>query len=296
VEGADQYHLQVSRRADFKHPYRPSFDVIIPTTQWAVPYAGIFSPETSYYWRLRCCDHWGVWGPWSKPWTFTWRGPRVPVNLRFETKGPTITLRWEQNPRGERPAVYEVFGSDEKGFSVHKEAHDVVGFGRVSENFLGQTTDTSMVVVSPSATGPAANKVFYRVVAIDAHGTRSGCSDYAELPHPFIYTQPKTQATVGQRYEYQAISLRSLGDYQGRQDPAVTHKQYAYRFWDIEENVFQLVEAPSWLAVDKKTGLISGTPSADDAGTSTVKMKAANQFGTDATQEYRLTVHGGIAN
>ena len=290
VNGADRYHLQVSRRADFRYPYRTSFDVIIPTTQWIVPYTGIFSPESTYYWRLRCRDQWGVWGDWSKPWTFTWQGPRVPVNLRFEQQGQAITLDWEPNPRGERPVKYEVYGSDEKGFSIHKGEHDVPGRGRVPGNLLGETTGTSMVVVSPTATAANANRVFYRVVAIDAAGTESGCSDYVELPHPLIYTAPVTTASVGRPYRYQAKSLCSLGDYQGKQDPTADHKKYAYRFWDVEECHFQLLEGPAWLTLDKKTGTLAGTPGSSDAGTATVRLEAANQFGGRAEQQFELNV------
>jgi len=290
VEGADRYHLQVSRRADFQYPYRTSLDVIIPTAEWTVPFTGIFSPDTTYYWRLRCRDHWGVWGDWSRPWTFTWQGPRVPVNLRFEQQRETLTLHWEPNPRGERPVRYEVYGSDEKGFSIHKDEHDVPGRGKVPGNFLAETTATSMVVVSPAATAANANKAFYRVVAIDAGGTQSGCSDYAELPHPLVYTKPVTSAKVGREYRYEIKSLRSLGDYQCKQDPAVEHKEYAYRFWDIEENAFKLLDGPPWLILDAESGVLSGTPTATDIGTAPVQVEVINQFGARAGQEFELTV------
>ncbi|NQT16764.1 MAG: hypothetical protein HQ582_28665 [Planctomycetes bacterium] len=290
VEEADRYHLQVSRRADFKYPYRTSLDVIIPMAKWQVPYTGIFSPDTTYYWRLRCRDRWGVWGEWSRAWTFTWEGPRVPVGLRVAWDGPVATLQWEPNPRGERPVKYEVYGSDEKGFSIHKGEHSVPGRGNVAGNFLGETTGTSIEVVSPAATAANANKVFYRVVAIDAAGTESGCSDYVELPHPLIYTEPATDATVGQAYRYEAKSLRSLGDYQCKQDRAVRHKQYAYQFWDIEEETFELLEGPRWLSVDEKTGVVSGTPGAGDVGRARVKLEVANQLGGRAEQGFEVTV------
>jgi hypothetical protein len=290
VEEADRYHLQVSRRPDFKYPYRPCLDVIIPTTTWTVPYTGIFSPDTTYYWRLRCRDHWGVWGDWSDAWTFTWHGPRVPVNLRFEAEGQAITLHWAPNPRGERPVRYRVYGSDERGFSVRNGEHQVPGRGTVPGNLLDETTDTSMVVVSPEATAAGANKVFYRVVAIDTAGTASGCSDYVELPHPFVYARPITEARVGQEYRYEVKSLRSLGDYQCKQDPTVNKKQYAYRFWDIDENTDKITQGPSWLQLDEETGVLAGTPGAGDAGTTTVKLKVTNQFGGRAEQEFEITV------
>ncbi len=290
AEDADRYHLQVSRRPDFKFPYRTSLDVIIPSTEWGVPYTGIFSPDTTYYWRLRCRDHWGAWGPWSEAWQFSWRGPRVPVNVRLDIQGQAVTLHWEANPRGERPVSYEVYGSDEKGFSIHKDEHDVLGRGKAPGNFLGETTETSMVVASPTATADNANKVFYRVVAIDANGTASGCSDYAELPHPFVYSQPDTRARVGDEYRYEVKSLRSLGDYQCRQDPTVTYKKYAHKFWDIEENGFTLADGPGWLAIDEATGVLSGTPARGDVGTTHVKVRVTNQFDGRAEQDFDLTV------
>jgi hypothetical protein len=290
VEGAEQYHLQVSRRPDFRFPYRPSLDVIIPRTRWSVPYAGIFSPDTVYYWRLRSCDGFGVWGQWSQPWTFQWQGPRVPVNLRIEQDGCDYVLHWEPNPRGERPVKYEVYGSDEKGFSIRKDEHEVPGLGKVPGNFLGETSETSMVVVSPDATAANANRVFYRVAAIDAGGTSSGCSDYAELPHPAIYSRPITRARVGRPYQYEVRSLRSLGDYQCKQDPAVDVKQYAYRFWDIEQNRFALLAGPRWLSIDAATGRLSGTPAEADVGQVQVKLEVSNQFGGRCEQQFDLTV------
>lgn len=290
VDGAGQYHLQVSRRSDFRFPYRPILDVIIPKTKWCVPYTGTFSPDATYYWRLRSCDEFGVWGEWSQPWTFRWRGPRVPVNLRIEQDGQTFALRWEPNPRGERPVKYEIYGSDEKGFSIHKGDHEVLGRGKVPGNFLGETSETAMTVVSPTAAAANANRVFYRVVAVDGNGTASGCSDYVELPHPFIYSRPSTVARAGQLYRYPVQSLRSLGDYQGKQDPAVKEKRYDYRFWDIEENRVALLEAPRWLTVDRTTGIISGTPAEADAGKARVKVEVKNQFGGRGEQEFELTV------
>jgi len=214
----------------------------------------------------------------------------VPVNVRAEAKGQTVTLRWEANARGERPAKYEVYGSDEKGFSVDKGPHDVKGLGNVPGNLLGETTGTSMVVASPTATEENANKVFYRVVAIDADGTASGCSDYAELAHPSVCSEPVTQAAVGKAYRYEVRSLRSLGDYQCRQDPDIDHKQYAHRFWNIEENAYELAEGPKWLGIDGESGVLTGTPAGGDVGTARVKVRVTNQYEGQAEQEFTVRV------
>ncbi len=282
VEDAQKYHLQVSRRADFAWPYRTSLDVIIPTTTWVVPFTGIYSPDVTYYWRLRTQDHWGAWGPWSESRTFTWKGPRVPVNVRLEFEGRAGTLRWEPNPRGERPLRYAVFGSDEKGFTAHREPYTRYTVGEVPGNLIAETEDTSMVVIGPAAEGENTNAVYYRVVAIDANGTESGNSDYAEAPHPFIVTDPVTTGKVGEEYRYQVKSLRSLGDVQHH------YEEPRNQFWDIEQNAFALEEGPDWLSIEAETGVLSGTPPA--AGTFPVKIAVTNQFEGRAEQAFELTV------
>lgn len=282
VENAARYYLQVSRRPDFAWPYRTSLDVIIPTTSYVVPFTGIYSPGVTYYWRVRTRDRWGTYGPWSEPRTFTWKGPCVPVNVRLEFDGRVGTLRWEANPRGERPVRYEVYGSDEKGFTAHREPHVSYTRGEVPGNLIGETTGSSMVVIGPDATEPNMNTVFYRVVAIDANGTESGNSDYAEAPHPFIWTDPITTARVGREYRYEARSLHSLGDVQHRYEPP------GNQFWDIEQNRFALEEAPAWLTVDPETGVLSGTPPA--AGTFPVTLVVTNQFDGLAEQRFELVV------
>lgn len=282
VENAARYYLQVSRRPDFAWPYRTSLDVIIPTTTYVVPFTGIYSPDTTYYWRVRTQDRWGSYGPWSEPRTFTWRGPRVPVNVRLEFEGRVGTLRWEPNPRGERPVRYEVYGSDEKGFTARRGPHNSYTRGEVPGNLIGETTGTSMVVIGPEAAEPNMNTVFYRVVAFDANGTESGNSDYAEAPHPFVVSDPVTTARVGREYRYEACSLHSLGDVQHH------YEAPNQKFWDIEENRFALEGAPAWLTVDAETGILSGTPPA--AGTFPVKLVVTNQFGGRAEQQFELVV------
>lgn len=284
VEGARKYWLQVSRRPDFAWPYRPSLDVIIPTTTYAVPFTGIYSPGVIYYGRLRAQDRWGVWGPWSEPWTFTWRGPCVPVNVRLEREGRRLSLHWDANPRGERPVRYEVYADDEKGFSVQRTEYEGYTRGRLPANLLAETADTSLAVVTPEPALPNQNRVFYRVVAVDAAGVSSGCSDYAEAPHPFIWTEPPTVARVGERYRYEARSLRSLGDVQHRYDPP------GDQLWDREELVWELIAGPPWLSIDPASGILSGTPTEQDRGRSTVRLKVITQHGGSDEQEYELDV------
>jgi len=282
VEDATRYYLQVSRRPDFAFPYRTSLDVIVPTTTYVVPFTGIYSPGVTYYWRVRSQDRWGSFGPWSEAQTFTWKGPRVPVNVRLEMAGQTGTLHWEPNPReGAAPVRYAVFGSDEKGFTASREEYTRYTVGRVPGNLIGETEGTSMVVIAPNATSDNMNRAFCRVVAIDANGVESANSDYAEAAHPLIVSAPVTQARVGEAYSYEPVSLRSLGDVQHR------YEKPGNTFWDEEQNTFALVEGPAWLAIDAETGALTGTPAA--AGAFPVKIAVTNQFGGSDEQAFELT-------
>lgn len=282
VAGARASHIQVSRREDFRIPYRSAYDVIVPGNEWCVPYTGMFAPDTLYHWRVRVRDKWGVWSEWSQPWTFRWEGPRVPLNVRKESRTDGIVLRWEPNSRGARPEAYDVYGSDEKGFSIHKTAYDSYTRGSVPANFLGRTSDTSLLVVSPTPSHANMNRCYYRVVAVDAHGTESICSDFVEMPHPHIWSRPPSRAKVGAAFSYQPGVISSLGDVQHHYEAPEN------KLWDIEQLNFTLRQAPAWLKLDAKTGLLTGTP--DARGNCPVELEVKTRFGGVTKQAFELTV------
>ncbi len=282
TEGARAWHLQVSRREDFRVPYRPAYDVVVRDHRWCVPYTGMFAPDATYYWRVRARDHRGIWSQWSPAWTFRWNGPRVPVNVRSEPRDGGLLLRWEANPRGTRPVAYDVYGSDEKGFSVHKEAYISYARGKVPANFLARTSETAMLVVSPSPLHANMNKCHYRVVAVDADGTESICSDFAEMPHPHFWSQPPLTGKVGVHFSYPPGVVRSLGDAQHRDAPK------GNGFWESEELTFAIRKAPAWVKLDTKTGTLTGTP--DVPGKCHIEIEVRTQFGLSAVQSFDLTL------
>jgi hypothetical protein len=81
---------------------------------------GELNADREYYWHVRAKDEHGVWGPWSKTWSFTPRGPAPPlkVAVHYDRETNVGTLRWTPNPMGRKPSAYRVYASDEKGFSV----------------------------------------------------------------------------------------------------------------------------------------------------------------------------------
>ena len=282
------YQFELSARADMKWPLSMSFYKLISRTadatkekdkatgaeritvkaQYTLPQPGLLTPDRTYYWHMRAQDNKGVWGPWSKTWRFTPRGTAHPldVTVDYDQAKSAGTLRWRANPLGRRPVKYRVYGSDEKGFTIADQRYQsVVGVTKEEmanwnpwfpANFIAETTATELVVLGGDVNLPAANKTYYRVVAIDELGKRSGPSDYAVAPRPVIYSKPVVTARVGTEYRYQIHAIRSLGDLSSR----MANDQQTSGYFDIEKPRFTLTQGPVWLKIDEASGVLSGTP------------------------------------
>ncbi|HWB11587.1 MAG TPA: hypothetical protein VG826_20315 [Pirellulales bacterium] len=270
------HHFELSSRPDMRWPLSMSFAKLISRTadagqaRYALPAPGLLNPDTQYFWHVRAKNGQGVWGPWSRTWSFTPRAPAPPEDVRLAFDGERGMLHWAANPLGRKPAKYRVYASDEKGFSVSDEPYQVtIGVSHdvpaeFPANFVTETTDRELEVVGPNIKVEGANKAFYRVVAVDTAGNRSGPSDYAAAPRPAIVSAPVTVARVGTEYRYALASIRSLGDLRTR----VVDGKETMSFWDVEQLRFEIERGPKWLAIDAQTGLLSGTP--DRAGRSEV--------------------------
>lgn len=264
------YHFELSSHADMRWPLSMSFAKLISRTadagrtQYALAEPGLLNPDQTYYWRIRAQDDKGVWGPWSPTWRFAARAPAPPRNVTLEigTQGDRGVLRWEPSPKGRRPVAYRVYASDEKGFSVSDSAYRVtVGATKIVPaefpgNFVAETSATQLEVLGPEVALEGANKAFYRVVAVDAKGVRSGPSDYAAAPRPMIVSTPVTRARKGADYHYPVKVIWSLGDLRTR----VIDGKETMGFWDVERPRLTLQQGPSWLRVDNSKGTLSGTP------------------------------------
>ena len=293
------YHFQLSNRSDLRWCLSPNFNRLISLTpdkgnpRYTLPYEGLLNPDQTYYWRVRARDDKGVWGPWSRIWSFTPRGAGVPLGLALQAQGNHHVLNWKRNPRGRRPVSYRVYGSDEKGFSVCDTEYEVnVGNqddGRsptFPANFVAEVTDARLVVNGPGLDIPNANKAFYRVVAVDEKGNRSGPSDYVAAPRPLIYTEPPMTAKVGQLYEYHAAAIKSIGDLRCR---SLEGKgSYNARFWDEEQPKLSLANGPPWLSVDEGSGVVRGTP--DAAGRVDVVLRVETPGVGEDEQAYTIDV------
>jgi hypothetical protein len=277
------YHFELSHRADLKWPLSTNFYKLISKTadrggaQYTLPGAGFLAPDRTYYWHVRARDEKGLWGPWSKTWSFTPRGPSAPTDLSIELdeKRAVGILRWKPGPAGRAPAKYRVYASDEKGFSVSDAPYTrSVGISKdvpasCPSNFLGESPRAELAVVGRELLLPNANRAFYRVVAVDDRGSRSGPSDYVAAPRPFITSTPMLKAKTGSDYRYPVGVIRSLGDYRMR----TVGGRDVTSFWDVESPRFALLRGPAWLKIDEKTGIVSGVP--DVAGRVEVTVTAA---------------------
>ncbi|HXX93620.1 MAG TPA: Ig domain-containing protein, partial [Planctomycetota bacterium] len=249
------YQFELSNRSDLRWPLSMTFYKLISRTadagkaQYALSEAGLLTGDRKYYWHVRAKGAKGVWGPWSGTWSFTPKAPNYPVDLALDSG----VLRWKANPTGSKPALYRVYGSDEKGFSISDQPYTVsVGINKELKNpfpanFVAETKSTSL---------PVSGRTYYRVVAVDPAGHRSGPSDYVTAPRPAIYSTAITTAKMGTPYDYWVKANRSLGDLKLHQ----VNGGDTPNFWDIEKLQFALAKGPDWLKIDPATGRLTGTP------------------------------------
>jgi hypothetical protein len=297
-DGIADYHFELSERADMAWPLSSNFSKLVSNTadrgrpRYAVPYTGLLTPGREYYWRVRTRNGKGLWGAWGKTWSFTPDGPAQPVEVTLgpaEDAGGRMVLRWKPNAAGRKPVKYRVYGSDEKGFSVSDVPYGRnVGQSRdvpaeAAANFVAETSDTELIVLGAGVDLSNANRAFYRVVAVDARGKRSGPSDYAAAARPFICSTPPDAARVGKELRYQLSAVRSLGDLRLR---VVQGKEVA-SFWDVEKPRFVLAQGPTWLRIDESTGVLRGVP--DAAGNADVVVQVTLERSVRRLDEGRLS-------
>jgi len=89
------------------------------------------------------------------------------------------------------------------------------------------------------------NRCFYRVVAADANGTESICSDFVKCPSALL-VQPANGGQGGRPFAYEPKLITSLGDVQHHYE--APHDQ----LWTSRSWQFVLSEGPPWLTLDRR--------------------------------------------
>ncbi len=268
------YRFELSDHVEMRWPLSSNFEQLVPAIAnsaaagYKLPYAGLLNPDQEYFWRIRACSTAGVWGAWSPVWSFTPRGPGLPRNVRLEMDAGSGTgrLRWDVPAAGRPPAVYRVYGSDEKGFTISDTPYAVyVGnltpsrlFSPFPANYIAATTNQFLEVIGPGMNLANGNKTYYRVVAVDRFGNRGGPSEMAEARRPFLCNTNRATMRLGGALACSLQTISSVGHLSSLEPWADILLEY----WDIEIPRYTLHDAPSWLTCDPWTGRVGGTPDA----------------------------------
>jgi len=287
------YHVRLGTDPALRWVLSPVFEKLISQTPskgqacWTVPEAGLLNPDTTYFWQVRARSADGLWGPWSRTASFQVACPGVPLDLLLEMDWDARqgTLHWQPNPRGRLPVRYEIYGSNERGFSISREQYSIKageseadGTRVMPANFLFATEEDSAVVVGSAVEG-GGHCAFYRVVAIDADGVRSGPSDYAEAPRPFVVTSPPERIPAGTTTAVVLHSIHSIGDLRAESDGP---ERYHTAIRDGDEMTFLLDEGPDFIELHPTSGELTLRPEPRHASTHTVTVRVKNgQGGVD---------------
>ena len=229
--------------------------------RYTLPGPGLLNPDRSYFWRVRAQDNKGVWGTWSDTWSFVPRGPAPRSMSRSSSIRPThaassaghptpkVEARWLPYLCQRRKGILDQRSALRgHGGDLHKVPAEFPA------NFVIETTATEHEVVGTHVELAGANKAFYRVVAVDAAGKRSGPSDVVASIRPVVFSKPVTSASKGVKYRYPVAAIRSLGDLRTR----VVGGKETMSFWDVERLRFKIDSGPAWLSIDESTGLLVG--------------------------------------
>ncbi len=300
------YRFQLSNYADMRWPLSANFDKLISHTvnqgksAYKIPLSGLLNSGEKYYWRVKAQDEAGLWSDWSKTWSFVPTGVMVPENLRLEKTANMLTLVWDTSFSKESAGFFELYGSDEKGFTPSKTEYDVVSstyfdneqgikhrLKKFPPNFITTVKENRYKIFDSDKQQRIKPYAYYRVVAVGANGSISGPSAIIEIYRPFIYSKPTYKLAVNMPYEYQLKSVCSIGDLQSRPVKQATAggllvNRYLASFYGGDNLKFSLLLAPGWLKIkqtDAGTALIYGKPQTyNGRGTSRVIALVTDDF------------------
>jgi hypothetical protein len=296
------YEFELSEYADMRWPLSPNFHKLISRTvnrgkaAYDVPYHGLLNPGETYYWRVRARSREGVWGAWSKAFSFSAAAPAVPVSVsgKFDPQARAVAVRWEPGKGGTAPARYRVYGSAERGFTAsdvpYVYAAGAAGTRDSPPNLLLETSGPVNSVELP----PDLWRAYYRVAAVDAAGRESGPSDMTELAHPLIMTRKLPDGRPSSYYQAAVEVSASIGHLTPGIAGAQPPSPRMHRTGD--DLAFELSGAPAGLSVQRKTGLIAGYLPSGSAGQYEMLVTVTDRkTGTRDAVKLPLRIDAGVA-
>jgi len=256
------YEFELSEFADMRWVLSSNFHKLISRTadrgtrSYTLPSGGLLNPGQTYYWRVRGRSGAGVWGAWSKTFSFSAIAPAVPLNVRasFDRDRRAARLAWQPDKGGTKAVRYRIYGSDERGFSANDNPYEynagLEGTRQAPGNLLLETQGPVESIEVPEDLW----RPYYRVVAVDKEERESGASEIAELPHPLIASRELPPAVRLHFYEARIKTSASIGHLVSADENG---QQYQMKFRGGDEYSFSLAGAPEGVSIDD-SGLISG--------------------------------------
>jgi hypothetical protein len=277
------YQFQISAFADMRYPLSPTFDRIIEKQDvreskgritFKLPWRGMLPVSRDLYWRVRAFRNDLLAGPWSRVSSFKVKGPQAPEKINIEYDKGKVILSWSAAEEGTRPHHYEIHSSLLEGFIPVSEPHRVLGFSNgteakykwhdvtatdwpvVPETTTTTTKDRRIVLYDPSIrkeAGLGKAGAHFRVIAIDAEGSRSCPSRQAHLRSPLI-TMPETVEPNAGNISLQVPIVSTFGR-------ITTKDPYFLGLWSKPAMKFSLStpdgRKDKW-SIDENLGVIKG--------------------------------------
>ena len=282
--GAAGYQWQVSAYKDMRYPLSPTFERLVSgrlsydkkgNVIFQLPWRGMLPVGRELFWRVRPYDSNNLAGDWSPVQSFKIRGPGVPQNVRLEVKNGKNIVMWDRRPQGTLPVRYEIHTSSLEGFMPTDKNHRILGMSLsevmkykwadvyatdwplVPPTLLTTTRQKELIVFDENGPVKTLHRklgTHYRIIAIDAEGSRSCPSPQIHLPHPQIISPLKVTLPPGV-VRWQVPVISSLGRV------LATVPNYRLGLWEKPTLVYSLLDFPKdmkdW-TIDRKTGIVRG--------------------------------------
>jgi hypothetical protein len=277
------YEFELSEFSDMRWVLSPNFHKLISrtadrgTSSYSLPSSGLLNPGKTYYWRIRARSQDGVWGDWSKTFSFSALAPALPmeVTASLNRDRRVVRLAWHSGTGGTTPVHFRIYGSEERGFSANDSPYQynagLDGTRQAPANLLLETQSPTESVEMPEELW----RPYYRVVAVDREDRISGASAIAELPHPLIATSKLPPANARHFYQAQIRTSASIGHLVSADENG---KSYQIRYRAGDDLAFELAGAPAGLSIDN-TGLISGFVGATEKGSYKLTVDVKSKTG-----------------